>query len=61
MLSNLQQKTDTVGKVIVYFSRKLDTLRKHQMKIIVMKNTMPLNEFNMQYHNWNIKRGNEIK
>jgi len=61
MLSNLQQKIDTVGKVIVYFSRKLDTLRKHQMKIIVLENTMSLNEFNMQYHNWNIKRGNEIK
>ena len=61
MLSNLQQKIDTVGKVIVYFSRKLDTLRKHQIKIIVMKNTMALNEFNMQYDTWDIKRGNEIK
>ena len=40
MLSNLQQKIDTVGKVIVYFSRKLDTLRKHQMKIIALENTM---------------------
>ena len=40
MLSNLQQKIDTVGKAIVYFSRKLDTLRKHQMKIIALENTM---------------------
>ena len=40
MLSNLQQKIDTVGKVIIYFSRKLDTLGKHQMKIIALENTM---------------------
>lgn len=40
MLNNLQQKINILGEVIAHFSRKLKAIKKHQMEIMELQNTL---------------------